>query len=167
MTINFGKFIAEVDREIQEKLSTKDADNWKDDYDADCLYQQYCDEILDYEGGLTDDDDKNGLGFHSHSGKEYFEACEHRYELYKKLYDAWNLNLDFMEATDVSVMEEKMSWEIYYNVVINKKRFEIKVEIKNGVVNILHNNEELDDDAFCKYTNLQHYRLLQILKSSN
>ena len=60
-----------------------------------------------------------------------------------------------------------MSWEIYYNVVIDKKRFEIKVEIRNGVVNILHNNEELDDDAFGKYTNLQHYRLMQILKSSN
>ena len=167
MTINFEKFIAEVDREIQEKLSTKATDNWKDDYEADCLYQNYCSDILDYEGGLTEEDDKNGLGFYSHNGKEYFEACEHRYELRKKLYDAWNLNLDFMEATDVSVMEEKMSWEIYYNVVINKKRFEIKVEIRNGAVNILHNNEELDDDAFSKYTNLNHYRLLQILKSSN
>lgn len=60
MTINFEKFIAEVDREIQEKLSTKAADNWKDDYDTDCLYQQYCDEILDYEGGLTEDDDAFG-----------------------------------------------------------------------------------------------------------
>ena len=167
MTINFEKFIAEVNREIQEKLSTKAADNWKDDYEADCLYQNYCADIYDYEDGLTEEDDKNGLGFATHNGKGYFEVCEHRYELRKKLYGAWNLNLDFMEAAEVSVMEEEMSWEIYYNVVINKKRFEIKVEIKNGVVNILHNNEELDDDAFSKHTNLQHYRLLQILKSSN
>ena len=85
MTINFEKFLTEVEREIREKLSTKPVNNWKDDYEADCLYHKYCDEIFDYEGELTEEDDRNGLGFFSHTGKQYFEACEHRYELYKKL----------------------------------------------------------------------------------
>jgi hypothetical protein len=167
MTTNFEKYIAEVNKEIQEKLSTKTFDIWKDDYDAHCLYERYCDEILDYEGGLTEDDDKNGLGFYSQSGKGYFEVCEHRYELYKKLYDAWNLNVDFMEITEVSVMEKEMSWEIYYNVVLNKKRFEIKAEIRSGAVELLHNDEELNDETLGNYTNLKHYRLMQTIKNSS
>ena len=42
----------------------------------------------------------------------------------------------------MSVMKEEMSWEIYYDVVLNKSKFEIKVEIRNGVVDVLHNCEE-------------------------
>jgi hypothetical protein len=167
MTINFEKFLTEVEREIKQKLSAKTFETWRDNYEADCLYQNYCADISDYEDGLTEDDDKNGLGFHTHNGKEYFEVCEHRYELRKKLYDAWNLNLDFMKAIEVSVMEQEMSWEIYYNVLMNENRFEIKAEIKNGVVTIFHNSEELDDDALGNYANLNHYRLMQILKSIN
>jgi hypothetical protein len=168
MTINFEKFLTEVEREIRENLSTKSVDNWKDDYEADCLYQNYCDDISEYEDGLTEEDDKNGMGFSSHTGKQYFEACEHRYELHKKLFEAWNLNLDFMEVTEVSVIQKEMSWEIYYGVMMNNKSFDIKVEIKNGVVTILHNKEELDDDdALGSYTNLSHYKLIQILKNNN
>lgn len=70
-----------------------------------------------------------------------------------------------MDATEVSVMEKEMSWEIYYNVVMNESKFEIKAEIKNGVVTILHNSEELDDDALGNFANLDHYRLIQILKN--
>lgn len=167
MTTNFEKYIAEVNREILEKLSTKTIDAWKDDYEADCLYLKHREDIDEYEGGLTEDDDKNGYGFSSQAGKEYFEVLEDRYKLRKKLYDPWDMNLDFMELVEVSVMEEEMRWEIYYDVVMNKKRFDIKVEIRNGVVDVLHNYEEFDDDAFGKYTNLNHYRVLQILKGSN
>ena len=167
MTINFEKFLTEVEREIREKLSIKTIEIWKDDYEADCLYLNYSADISEYEDGLTEDDDKNGLGFYSHNGKPYFDVCEHRYELYKQLHDTWNLNLDFMKVASVSVMQEEMSWEIYYDVVMNKQRFEIKVEIRNGVVNILHNSEEFDDDALGNYANFDHYRLIQILKGSN
>lgn len=121
MTINFEKFLTEVEREIKQKLSAKNFETAREDYEADCLYQNYCADILDYENELTDDDDKNGLGFATHNGKGYFEVCEHRYELRKKLYDSWNLNLDFMKATEVSVMGQEMSWEIYYSVVMNEK----------------------------------------------
>ena len=107
------------------------------------------------------------MGFYSHNGKQYFEVCDQKYELYKQLYGAWNLNLDFMNATEVSVMEQEMSWEIFYSVVMNENSFEIKAEIKNGVVTILHNSEELDDDALDNYANLNYYRLMQILKSTN
>jgi len=167
MTTNFEKFIAEVDGEIREKLLTKTSDTWKGEYEADCSYKKYCDDILNYQGGLTEDDDKNGLEFYSHSGKEYFEACDIRYELHKKIFGTWNMNLDFMEVIEVSVLEEEMSWEIYYDVVMNKNRFDLKVEIRNGVVDVLHNYEELDEDLLGNYTNLKHYRLLQILKNSS
>ena len=167
MTINFDKFISEVDREIREKLSTKTIDTWREEYEADCLYLKHCDDIDEYEGGLTEDDDKNGYGFISQTGKKYFEVLDDRYALRKKLYDPWDMDLDFMEVIEVSVMEEEMRWEIYYDVVMNKKRFDIKVEIRNGVVDVLHNCEEFDDALLGNYTNLKHYRLLQILKNSS
>jgi hypothetical protein len=167
MTTNFDKFISEVDREIREKLSTKTIDVWKDDYEADCLYLKHCEDIDEYEGGLTEDDDKNGYGFISQAGKEYFEVLEDRYKLRKKLYDPWDMNLDFMEVVEVVVMEEEMRWEIYYDVVMNKKRFDIKVEIRNGVVDVLHSDVELDDETLGNYTNLKYYRLIQTIKKSN
>ena len=48
MTINFEKFLTEVEREIKQKLSSKTFELWRDDYEADCLYQKYCADILDY-----------------------------------------------------------------------------------------------------------------------
>jgi len=59
MTTNFEKFISEVDREIREKLLTKTSHTWKGEYEADCSYQKYCEDILDYEGGLTENENKD------------------------------------------------------------------------------------------------------------
>ena len=122
MTTNFAKFITEITSEIREKLSNKTINAWREEYEADCLYLKHCEDIDEYEGGLTEDDDKNGYGFISQIGKGYFEVLDDRYNLQKKLYEPWNMNLDFMEVAEVGVLEEEMSWDIYYDVVINKKR---------------------------------------------
>ena len=84
MTINFEKFLTEVEREIKQKLSAKTFETWRDDYEADCLYQNYCADISDYEDGLTEEDDKNGLGFHTHNGKEEPTKLVNRAEFAKQ-----------------------------------------------------------------------------------
>lgn len=166
MTTNFQKFITEVEREINRKLTTKTSAVWRQECDADYLINRYNEEIDEYESGLTEDDDKNGIGFYSQSGKSYDYAVMDQAFLYKKLYEAWDLGFDFIKVARINVFEEEMRWEVYYDVVTDEKEFPIKVEIGNGEVEVLCNDEELDDDKLGNYTNLQYYKLLQILKSS-
>jgi hypothetical protein len=159
---NYDKFVAEIKREVTAIANKITEQDWLEaTADLEQL-QIYLEEIDGYDG--TEESDYSD--FYSSSNKTLFETEIAALQLGNKTKSKWQLGFDFIKVTSVYALTDVNEWEIEYGLIIKEYDINFRAIVENGVVNIqqYESDTNYDDEDFGVYSNLEHYKLLAILK---
>ena len=156
---NYDKFVAELKRELEKLSSNLTEADWEEaNVDVKQL-QVYIKELRDYA-------DTNYKKFKSASKKTHSETTKDFNRIARKLSSKWEFGLDFIRITTVKTLDDVNGWVINYDVVLNGYDLFLTATVLNNNVSISPATkiEWHNDEDFSVYSNLEHYRLLAILK---